>query len=525
MILHLHPTHFRFDQQDGSFGYNSPMKVVLEHIKNQTVPHDMLEELFLSSVKFYDGCLIVQINDHRSSITNEQGGSSQSNRKSDAQQFSVHKWNEHLTPSPFAPYPMRSKMHDCSTSRRASSSVTPGPIKLELSTQAERDKGNMPAPALPHKKPTQGPVVYTRVLHSTSLSLNVEMTLFATMNERSSKRQAPNGSKDVSTTQPPTPHSTVPPTPTGSKTLPIKKQKTLLEEKDFSNFESHILQMTEMPLFLEPTYNFEESQQLLHRLEHPLHCAEPPAPRTRKRTTAELAADEAQVARDERFMLVMDEKIRPAAATASGSSASAESQKPGSFEPNFARFKVLENIRMEHGERKREEAQAKLERDRLELARKHERMEQMKMEQQARQLMQQRQLAMSAGAMQQRGIPMPAPPQQNTIPNPQQQALLQAAQAQQAQHGSPVVRQQTPMHPSPVVSNGMMPNLAMSGIPMSITGSNQGIAGSPPHPPSSAQPQPNPMVHSTMARQMSQQTNQSRLGTPRCPRRRLRWAK
>ena len=55
LILHLHPTHFRFDQQDGSFAYNSPMKVFLEHVKSQTVPHDMLEELFQSDVSFYDG--------------------------------------------------------------------------------------------------------------------------------------------------------------------------------------------------------------------------------------------------------------------------------------------------------------------------------------------------------------------------------------------------------------------------------------------------------------------------------------
>lgn len=31
------------------------MKVILEHIRNQTVPHDMLEELFASHVKFYEG--------------------------------------------------------------------------------------------------------------------------------------------------------------------------------------------------------------------------------------------------------------------------------------------------------------------------------------------------------------------------------------------------------------------------------------------------------------------------------------
>lgn len=57
LVLHLHPSHFRFDQQDGSFSYNSPMKVLLEHIRSQTVPHDMIEDLHHSGVKFYDGMI------------------------------------------------------------------------------------------------------------------------------------------------------------------------------------------------------------------------------------------------------------------------------------------------------------------------------------------------------------------------------------------------------------------------------------------------------------------------------------
>ena len=53
--MHLHPTHFRFDQQDGNFSYTSAMRSFLEHVKDQTVPHDMLEELFAANVRFYDG--------------------------------------------------------------------------------------------------------------------------------------------------------------------------------------------------------------------------------------------------------------------------------------------------------------------------------------------------------------------------------------------------------------------------------------------------------------------------------------
>ncbi len=34
------------------------MKVLLEHLRASTIPHDMLEELHASNVKFYDGVYI-----------------------------------------------------------------------------------------------------------------------------------------------------------------------------------------------------------------------------------------------------------------------------------------------------------------------------------------------------------------------------------------------------------------------------------------------------------------------------------
>ena len=54
LTLQLHPTHFRFDMQDGSFSYNSPMKVLLEHVRAQTIPHDMLDEFKQAGIKFYE---------------------------------------------------------------------------------------------------------------------------------------------------------------------------------------------------------------------------------------------------------------------------------------------------------------------------------------------------------------------------------------------------------------------------------------------------------------------------------------
>ena len=55
LTVHLHPTHFRFEQQDGSFPYNSEMKVIIEHIRAGTVPHDLIEELLRGGVPFYEG--------------------------------------------------------------------------------------------------------------------------------------------------------------------------------------------------------------------------------------------------------------------------------------------------------------------------------------------------------------------------------------------------------------------------------------------------------------------------------------
>lgn len=55
LIVHLHPTHFRFEQQDGSFPYNSEMKLVIEHIRAGTVPHELIEELLRANVRFYEG--------------------------------------------------------------------------------------------------------------------------------------------------------------------------------------------------------------------------------------------------------------------------------------------------------------------------------------------------------------------------------------------------------------------------------------------------------------------------------------
>ncbi|PRQ70249.1 hypothetical protein AAT19DRAFT_11481 [Rhodotorula toruloides] len=67
LVIHLYPTHFRFEHQHGNFAYDSPMKCFLEAVREQKLPTDLLEVLDESGVVYYDGCLIVEVHDHRDS--------------------------------------------------------------------------------------------------------------------------------------------------------------------------------------------------------------------------------------------------------------------------------------------------------------------------------------------------------------------------------------------------------------------------------------------------------------------------
>ena len=87
VVIHLYPTHFRFEHQHGNFGYDSPMKCFLEAVREQKLPTDLLDVLDDAGVRYYDGefstyfpsdegadstplrtgCLIVEVHDHRQS--------------------------------------------------------------------------------------------------------------------------------------------------------------------------------------------------------------------------------------------------------------------------------------------------------------------------------------------------------------------------------------------------------------------------------------------------------------------------
>ena len=514
LIIHLHPTHFRFDQQDGSFSYSSPMRFMLEHIKSQTVPHDMVEEVQAAGVKFYEGCLIVQVQDHRSTNPSSNSSTSTTTTKIDKHvPFSIHNYSPYLIPSPYVPHPQVD----------------------------EEAKANGNAPATPNaeaslskdKQASKGPIIFTVVLFPTPLSLQEEIFLQANTpdlrNNRKQSVQVPR--TPASATIPPTPMSAVPPTPSANGP-PHKKQKMMISGQEIHEFESRAIATTAPPLFLDAVDNIEDAHTVLDGLTDPRHKQSHPAPKTRKRTVAELAADEAIAAQEQDFMLIMDERHNVSGPVAKAGTTDGEAGT-ATFEPRFETWQAIKNIKAEHKERAEREAEAKAHREaqaalhkaQMERqARDHrddairrgkEAEHQQAQEIQRQNLLKEKQMRDAAAAHRM---------QDNQMREAQRQALA-AGQNQlnhghplphgvsQAQHSSPVVRNMTPnVNSSPLVGNGAM-NLASSG---------QGNASSPARPPSAMQHgHPGPggvaMGHQRSRQPPSRTTTPLINGTPAMP--------
>lgn len=353
--------------------------------------------------------------------------------------------------------------------------------------------------------------------------------------ERLMKRQLngqPSRDGATPTAHPPTPLTSVPPTPLTAKGS-SKHPQMILTEANVHEWEAEVINRTAPPLYLQPAKDFAESQGLIEAMAHPLHSAAPPAPKARKRTTAELAADEAQAASEERFMLIYDERHTNllAGGAAGGNAEVGGSGGTGSFEPSFKRFKMLENVRMQHAEKERtkkeqeaEQAHLKRQRGEAEAAKKRERSEQdrqfshqqaQRHAQQQENVQRQQQIQQSqraaaehAQSQQQPTMSIPA----TTIPQQIPMSMPQAShlQASQPSQLSPIIRQQTPMSASPTINGTPINMVAMTSVPMATSMSNQG-AGSPARPLSAMQQNHQGL---SMARQASQQHGGSSHGTP-----------
>lgn len=543
LVVHLHPTHFRFDQQEGTFTYKSPMKVFIEHLRTGTVPHDLIDQLTDAGVTFFEGCLIVEIHDHKSlAVIKDVPQGSKPLEKTEP--FSIHHQSDYLTPSPWIPA-LKYLMALQGKSATAKESEEP-----KEKASPEKDKENMRAPNQPtdsQRAKSQKAKISTVVLHPTALSKHMDIVNKSTtpvvqpiLPDRRDSRPDPLLASSSNLML------NIPSTPMEPPPKRQKREKMELDGKTVHAAESQIILATTPALYLDVVDDAIGSALLLEALSHPEHSAAVPAPKTRKKTVAEMAAEESAAADEEKYMLLLDERLSSSGGAPGGANtADGEGQTGGaSWEPRFERFKALENIKIAVVEKKKQEQiNRQKAADRLAAensAREQRRQEeaaklkveedlrqaQLSKQQQAQQAMYRNQMAQQAanagrnmmgqngqtGPGQGQGSAVHAHPQQNgAMANgmtPQQvQRLMAQQQANQTMQGasSPIVRNATPHNlSSPMVASNI-------GAPMQQT--NSGMGGSPARPGSVVQQshQLNPAMAQAMRAQNSQQ---SHAGTP-----------
>ncbi|KAL9116234.1 MAG: hypothetical protein Q9227_000605 [Pyrenula ochraceoflavens] len=522
LIIHLHPTYFRFDNQEGSFSYHSEMRIFIEHLQKRTVPHDILEELRKENVRFYDGWLIVRVVDHKSVA--ETSGSSSANQTDGKIPYSIHNYEEWVTPSPYVPYPSREK-----TDKSGTESATKSPPQKR--EHQPRNEGPESSNALANgtSLPKKEPKIYHVALRPTTLSRHQDIIIDSmtpdpkSLNRRQSHAASSRTPGSATMPAPPTPLAGVPQTPAGDKPPPAKKVKMKVEAKDLLDYEAKIINSTATPLYLDRVEGFEEAQLLIDSLRDPLHEELPPSPKGRKRTVAELAADEAMARDQERFMTIMDDRLASSDAVGNSTAAAVDGQSGVLFNPRFERFNALETIKAKAEERRAIEHEEQMNAQRQ----KEQRQEELKRQNAANAARLNNEMMNKRNHLDQRNVgpnPTHVPngmhhgnnaSLQHNMPNASQNVPVMPQQAQmlrtsQPQVSSPIIRNQTPhQHSSPNI--GSMPQ-AVHSVPMNASMSNQG-AGSPPRPNSALQ-HSHPGV--TMTRGPSQQ-GPSRHGTPQMP--------
>jgi transcription factor SPT20 len=52
--VYLHPSHFRINDSQETLSYASPMRELITHIREKTIPHNMLDEFYSNGIPFYD---------------------------------------------------------------------------------------------------------------------------------------------------------------------------------------------------------------------------------------------------------------------------------------------------------------------------------------------------------------------------------------------------------------------------------------------------------------------------------------
>jgi transcription factor SPT20 len=105
MRVYLHPNHFRINDSQETLPYASPMGELLKAVRSRTIPHNMLEDLHAIDTPFYDNCMIVEMHNFRNNGAKPKEEVASSSAGTGQPPFSVHNYNNFITPSPDVPYP------------------------------------------------------------------------------------------------------------------------------------------------------------------------------------------------------------------------------------------------------------------------------------------------------------------------------------------------------------------------------------------------------------------------------------
>jgi len=475
--------------------------------------------------------------------------------------MSIHNSNAYLTPSPWVPYPKES------LATLTKTIAAPGKPAEEDKAKAaeEKDKENMPAPGQPTdaqkvKSGMRKAKISTVVLHPSPLSTYIDLAIKATTpatNPSHKRRESHHDGSGIPLSatgpRPQTPMLAIPSTPNLGMDPPpakrIRREKMEIDNKNIYSVESQITLATTAPLFLEPVESAGESAALLEALAHPEHAFPVPSPKTRKKTVAEMAAEQSAAADEEQYMLILDERYNNGVA-GGVAAADGDGQVGGaSFEPRFERFKAIESIKLQVIENKKREklrqAEAAKKQQQESEAREKAKQETLKREQEENRLqqmrMQQAQQAQQANnlrAQQEMAHRRQMAAAQANAQNPQNMKGLQAAGPhahpapsmglQNAGNGMTTQQQrfmqqqqqnmsQGPMS-SPIVGNATPQNISSpmvgTNIGVQMQTSTSSLGGSPPRPGSVVpqNPQMTPVVAHAMRVQGSQQSHG---GTPR----------
>ena len=114
------------------------------------------------------GCLIVQIHDHRNT-TSSASTNANANKSDQNQPFSIHNYNQYVTPSPYVPYP-NSKANEESTNNEEAQSK-----------DQEQSRSNVDS--------LQGPRIFTTVLFPTAMTLQDDMMRIASLRDITNRKQ------------------------------------------------------------------------------------------------------------------------------------------------------------------------------------------------------------------------------------------------------------------------------------------------------------------------------------------------